>query len=37
MTEFSTAFEVVFIDSSGYLNLTANLSKTSYHEVSNAK
>ncbi|EDV20361.1 uncharacterized protein TRIADDRAFT_32058, partial [Trichoplax adhaerens] len=34
--EFSTVFEVVFIDSSGYLNLAANLTKISYDELRHA-
>lgn len=34
MSNFHSAFQVVFVDSSGYLNLCANVFKSNYIHVS---
>jgi len=34
MSDFHSAFQVVFVDSSGYLNLCANVFKSNYIHVS---
>ena len=35
MTDFNDSFEVVFVDSSGLLNLFADITTTAFQQVSN--